>query len=168
MHRLATVDDFAAIQEIECAAGHAFRTVGMDSVADDDPISASVFADILARDGAWVTIADDDAVVAYLLTELLDAAVHVEQVTVHPRSARQGRGARLLDVAGELAARRNLRAVTLTTFRDVPWNAPYYARLGFTVMAEEQWGSALRDKVATESTNGLEKWPRVVMQRIAT
>ncbi|WP_370449314.1 hypothetical protein [Cryobacterium sp. TMT1-2-2] len=86
---------------------------------------------------------------------------------MHPPSARQGVGAGLLDVASECAVQRNMTAVTLTTFRDVPWNAPYYARLGFIVMAEGRWGPALRDKVATEEKNGLEKWPRVVRQRLA-
>lgn len=168
MHRLATVNDFVTIQKIERAAGQAFRTIGMDSVADDDPVSASAFEGFLTRDGAWVTVADDDSVVAYLLIELLDAAMYVEQVTVHPRSARQGLGAGLLDVASERAADNNLAAVTLTTFRDVPWNAPYYVRLGFAVTTEGQWGSALQHKVATEATKGLDKWPRVVMQRLVS
>ncbi|TFD09381.1 MULTISPECIES: hypothetical protein [unclassified Cryobacterium] len=78
MHRLETVNDFAAIREIEREAGQAFRTVGMDSVTDDDPVSASTFEDFLAREGAWVTVADDDSVIAYLLIESLDVAMHVE------------------------------------------------------------------------------------------
>jgi hypothetical protein len=32
--------------------------------------------------------------------------------------------------------------VTLTTFRDVPWNAPFYRRLGFEVVDELPSGLA--------------------------
>jgi ribosomal protein S18 acetylase RimI-like enzyme len=165
MHRLATVNDLFTIQEIERAAGQAFRSVGLESVADDEPISAAAFGVFLEREGAWVTVSDNDSVIAYLLIEPLDVALHVEQVTVHPRVARRGIGARLLDVASERAVDRKLDALTLTTFRDVPWNAPYYTRLGFGVVAREQWGAGLRQKVETEARNNLDKWPRVVMQR---
>lgn len=165
MHRLATVNDLFTIQEIERAAGQAFRSVGLESVADDEPISAAAFGVFLAWEGAWVTVSDNDSVIAYLLIEPLDVALHVEQVTVRPRVARRGIGARLLDVAGERAVDRKLDALTLTTFRDVPWNAPYYTRLGFGVVAREQWGAGLRQKVETEARNSFDKWPRVVMQR---
>jgi hypothetical protein len=49
---------------------------------------------------------------------------------------------------------RNVAALTLTTFRDVPWNAPYYARLGFEVFAREHWGPAMRQRVAREAAGG--------------
>jgi hypothetical protein len=40
----------------------------------------------------------------------------------------------LLDRAAADAAAKGLRALTLTTFAEVPWNAPYYARCGFRVL----------------------------------
>ncbi|MDH6238379.1 GNAT family N-acetyltransferase [Cryobacterium sp. CG_9.6] len=168
MHRLATVNDLFRIQEIERAAGQTFRTVGMESVAEDEPISAAVFESFLNEGEAWVTVSDDRFVIAYLLVEPLDGAMHVEQVTVHPSVARRGIGARLLDVANERATERKLDALTLTTFRDVPWNAPYYTRLGFGVIASERWGRGLHQKMSVEATNGLGKWPRVVMQRLVS
>ncbi|WP_166880146.1 GNAT family N-acetyltransferase [Salinibacterium sp. ZJ450] len=164
MHRLATLRDLAAVHDVERAAGQRFRTVGMYEVADDDPISTTDFEGYLLHDDAWVTVVDG-SVVAYLLVEPIDDALHVEQVTVHPLHARQGFGSRLLDLAGQHAADRSLRGLTLTTFRDVPWNAPYYARLGFAEIAREQWGPDLHRKVEQEATLGLSRWPRVVMGR---
>ena len=58
---------------------------------------------------------------------------------------------------------RGLRRVTLTTFSEIPWNAAYYARLGFTVLPQAEWGQELRAKVAEEAAHGLDRWPRVVM-----
>lgn len=36
------------------------------------------------------------------------------------------------------------RALTLTTFCDVPWNAPFYARLGFQRLTWQEAGERLR------------------------
>ncbi len=55
--------------------------------------------------------------------------------------------------------------MTLTTYRDVPWNAPYYARLGFEVVADEDLGPGLRAVRELEVERGLDRWPRVVMTR---
>ena len=49
---------------------------------------------------------------------------------------------------------RRMRAVTLTTFRAVPWNGPYYRSLGFTVVAPAP-GTHLFQALAEESARGL-------------
>jgi hypothetical protein len=55
--------------------------------------------------------------------------------------------------------------VTLTTFRDVPWNMPFYARLGFEIVPPEQVGPALFAIVEGETRRGLDPARRVVMRR---
>ena len=77
----------------------------------------------------------DDRPVAYLISAVVDGCAHVEQVSVAPAHARRGLGAALIDHLAAVAAAEGRPAVTLTTFRDVPWNAPYYERLGFRVIA---------------------------------
>jgi hypothetical protein len=56
-------------------------------------------------------------------------------------------------------------SVTLTTFRDVPWNLPFYARLGFAVVPPGQLSDALRTVVDEETRHGLDPRRRVVMKR---
>ena len=109
--------------EIEREAGRAFAAVGMPEIARDDPGTVEDVA------GAWVAVDEEDRPVAYLTSTLLDGNAHIEQVSVAPSHARRGVGAALID---HLAAVTG-RPLTLTTFRDVPWNAPYYERLGFRV-----------------------------------
>ena len=162
MHRLSTVDDHPRIVDIERAAGELFRGIGMTDVADDPPISRNGYERFVVDGGAIVWVAHAQ-VVGYLLLEELDGAAHVEQVTVHPAHARAGIGARLLATAGSWAAERGLHAVTLTTFRDVPWNAPYYERLGFSVFLRAGWGPGLRARMGTEAARGLDVRPRVAM-----
>ncbi|MFI5558116.1 GNAT family N-acetyltransferase [Amycolatopsis japonica] len=164
MIRLATPEDLPALQDIERAAGEPFRALGMAAIADDDPPS---IADLMAfqRDGrAWVWDAGGGPV-AYLLAEVVDGHGHIEQVSVHPDHARRGLGRRLIEHAAEWASREGLAGLTLTTYAEVPWNAPYYARLGFTTLDEESLTEGLRAVRAHEIARGLDAWPRVTMRR---
>jgi hypothetical protein len=56
-------------------------------------------------------------------------------------------------------------AVTLSTFREVPWNAPYYARSGFRAMAEDELTPGLRELRAVEVAAGLDVAARIFMRR---
>jgi GNAT superfamily N-acetyltransferase len=163
--RLARLDDVPQLQELERAAGEAFRQLEMDSVADDDPPSTE---DLTARqhDGrAWVVADQDDRPIAYLLVGQVDQDAHIEQVSVHPGHARRGLGRALIDQADAWAATHGLEGLTLTTFADVPWNAPYYARLGFRTLAADEMTAGLQDIRAQEAAVGLDAWPRVTMRR---
>lgn len=53
----------------------------------------------------------------------------------------------------------------LTTYAEVPWNAPYYRRLGVSDLADNQIGPVLRAMRDHEKTRGLDAWPRVAMSR---
>lgn len=61
---------------------------------------------------------------------------HLQQLAVDPAYGRRGFGTALLDACCEQASQRGYRQLTLTTFRDVPYNAPWYARHGFVVIDE--------------------------------
>ncbi|MET0546380.1 MAG: GNAT family N-acetyltransferase [Caulobacterales bacterium] len=58
--------------------------------------------------------------------------LYLEQISVAPEFGRCGVGAALLGAVSAEAERRHLFGVTLSTFRHVPWNAPFYAKHGFT------------------------------------
>jgi len=63
------------------------------------------------------------------------------------------------------AASNGHASVTLSTFRDVPWNQPFYARLGFEIVPPAQFSPALRAIVEDETRRGLDPRRRVVMRR---
>ena len=103
--------------------------------------------------------------VGYLLVDDVDGATHIEQVSVHPSVAGRGIGRALIETAVAHARARGHHRVTLTTFADVPWNAPYYRRLGFDVVPPDDQGPDLRRLRAHEASIGLDRWPRVAMAR---
>jgi GNAT superfamily N-acetyltransferase len=168
MIRLARPEDLVHLPEIERAAGAAFRDLDMASIADDEPPSMDVLGAYQRAGRAWVATDDVDRPIAYIVVDVVDQAAHVEQVSVHPDWARQGLGRRLLDAAEVWARELGLTAMTLTTFADVPWNTPYYARLGFQVVAESEWTAGQRRIRKHEAAIGLDAWPRVVMRRPIT
>jgi predicted N-acetyltransferase YhbS len=84
---------------------------------------------------------------------------------VRPSHARRGIGRRLLAVAREWALARGFAELSLTTFAEVAWNGPYYARLGFEVVAPAELTEGLRAIRAAEAARGLDAWPRVVMRQ---
>jgi GNAT superfamily N-acetyltransferase len=158
-------DELPGLVQLELAAGAMFHEVGMPEIAADDPGSVEWLARHVAAGVVRVATDADDVPVAYLVAVPVDGALHVEQVSVHPRVARRGVGSDLLDHVAGVAAGRGLAALTLTTFTDVPWNAPYYERLGFRVVPEPAWTPGVRRIVAREVAHGLDRWPRVVMRR---
>jgi ribosomal protein S18 acetylase RimI-like enzyme len=150
---------------IERAAGEQFRDIGMPEIAEDEPPTPAELQAYLDRNAVRVWAGPGEVPVAYLLMDLVDGRVHVEQVSVHPAAARRGLGRALIDAAAGRARARGDDRVTLTTFAEVPWNMPYYQRLGFAVLPVGEQGPELLRVRAHEARIGLDRWPRVAMAR---
>lgn len=159
------MEELPVLQEIERAAGECFRDIGMEEVADDEPLSVRSFCPTSGPVDAGSRWTEPTGSVAYLIVDLVDGNMHVEQVSVHPDSARRGVGRSLLDHAADRATAAGVTALTLTTFALVPWNAPYYQRCGFRSLDEAELTPGLRTIRAREARHGLDRWPRVCMRR---
>lgn len=162
---MARCEDVVHFPEIERAAGAPFRERDMALIADDEPLPAHELLAYQRAGHAWVATDDGDEPIAYLVLDIVDESAHVEQVSVDPPCAHHRLGQALLDAAAAWAREQGLAAMTLTTFADVPWNAPYYVRLGFRVVPEQEWTPGLRRIRDHETATGLYVWPRVVMRR---
>ncbi|MFD7229174.1 GNAT family N-acetyltransferase [Streptomyces sp. NPDC059881] len=166
MHiRSVRIDELPALQDIERAAGQCFRDIGMPEIADDEPLTLGELARYRHAGLAWVAANDADTSVAYLIADRVDGNLHVEQVSVHPDSARRGIGRLLLDHLAAQARSERVPALTLTTFTEVPWNAPYYARLGFRLLDDNVHTPGLREIRRREAAHGLDRWSRACMRR---
>ncbi|MFB9236010.1 GNAT family N-acetyltransferase [Plantactinospora siamensis] len=163
--RNARDDELALLLDLERAAGASFREIGMAEIADDDPGSPAELAGYQRAGRAWVATDDTDRPIAYLIAEPVDGNLHIEQVSVHPDWAHRGIGRALLEHAAAVAAETGAAALTLTTFRDVPWNGPYYRRLGFRYLTEAEESPGLRRIRRHEAEHGLDRWPRACMRR---
>ncbi|TIC84053.1 GNAT family N-acetyltransferase [Nocardioides sp. GY 10127] len=93
------------------------------------------------------------------------ARAHLEQVSVLlPTHGRRGIGTALVRAALEDARWDGFERLSLCTYAEIPWNGPFYRRLGFEEVAEpEPWQARIR---AHERSLGLDgAGRRVVMER---
>jgi GNAT superfamily N-acetyltransferase len=161
----ARPQDLAWLPKIEIAAaalliGHAPTSVLDETTSEQEFINAQ-------REGRlWVALADDRPVGFVQVEVLGHTAAYLKEIDVHPSHGRRGLGAKLVAAACEWAAAAGYADICLTTFRDLPWNAPFYASNGFTVMPADELSVALQAIVADETRRGLDPVRRVVMRRI--
>jgi GNAT superfamily N-acetyltransferase len=137
----------------------------MQDVAEHEPLPPEELLAYSNGGRAWVAVDGDDLLGEYVLVDVVDGCAHVEQISVHPAAARQGIGRLLIDAVAGWAAAAGLQALTLITFRDVPWNGPYYERLGFRSLTEQELGPELRGLREAEPAKGLDPARRVCMSR---
>jgi GNAT superfamily N-acetyltransferase len=162
--RPAKRDELETLRQIELAAGQLFSEVGRAEIAEDEPASLEELREYADRRHAWVLADEADQPIGYVLVDVVDGCAHIEQVSVHPDYHRQGHGRRLIDRVTDWARHEGMPAVTLTTFRDVPWNAPYYARCGFRTLTEAELKPELAAVRAREAEHGLDPETRVCMR----
>lgn len=157
--------DIDRLRDIERAAGAAFAEIDMLEVAGDEPPSPATLTGYQRQGRAWAQVDDSDWPVAYLIADVVDGAVHIEQVSVDPAHAGGRLGLGLIEHVAEWARLRGFDSLTLTTFTNVAWNAPYYERCGFRVVVDSELTPGLRRIRAEEAESGLDRWPRTVMRR---
>jgi len=163
--RPARADELPALAEIERVAGARFATIPEVAALPEVLMPAGALDDALGRGQVWVAVAADGAPVGFAYADLLDGGVHLEELDVLPASGRRGIGQALVAAVVADARARGAAAVTLTTFRDVPWNAPWYARLGFRIVEPEALPPGLAAVIAHEDARGLPRSLRVAMCR---
>ncbi|MEM1401464.1 MAG: GNAT family N-acetyltransferase, partial [Pseudomonadota bacterium] len=102
----------------------------MAYIAEQEPTSAEFMAE--AEEDGFLWVAEIDGIACgFAVVSVVDSNIHIEEISVHPEFGRRGIGSSLIDFVCREARDRNFVAVTLSTFRDVPWNGPFYERCGF-------------------------------------
>lgn len=162
--RAATDADVERLRAVEVDAGARFRDVGLAAIADDDPPEAPVLLAHVQAGTAWVAEVDAE-VVGYATASVVDAEAHLDQVSVTGAAAGRGVGRALIEQVLSWGRASGFPSVTLTTFRDVAWNGPYYERLGFVAVPEDDLGPELRTVRLAERAAGIDVAPRQAMRR---
>lgn len=154
------------LRDLERAAATLFAEAGVTLDAEDaTPLLELRRAQ--AEGLLWVALDTAGSVAGFALVGRSRAhpRAHLAELDVHPAHGRRGLGAALVETVCAWALQADLDAVTLTTFRDVPWNAPWYQRLGFAEIPERELDAELRQVLRSEAENGLDPSQRVAMRR---
>ena len=161
--RKAHAHEVAQICAIEDDAGRLYAEAGLPADLpgmDSEMVRASVHDERVS-----VLVTPTNTPVAFALWWSYPEALHLRELGVHPHYMRRGLGRRLIDHVVEVARDQQRLQVTLTTFRDVPWNGPYYRRCGFSELPRERWPRWLAEIRTAEAGDGLDRWPRLAMAR---
>jgi GNAT superfamily N-acetyltransferase len=126
-------DELALLPELEAAADTVFEPLGIGPLPG--PGTAEEFAAALV-----VLVAGDPPIGLCRLDDVAGDA-HLEQLSVRPEHAGRGIGRSLLRAAFVWARARDYGELTLATYRDIPWNGPFYASEGFVEVgpADDFW-----------------------------
>ena len=164
MHTIALAqrDDLPTLQDIERRAAALFRTI---------PVTANLPADVTPLDRLehaqragllWVARIGP-VPIGFALVEPLGDGLHLEELDVLPEHGRKGVGRALVHEVCR-HAQRERRTLSLCTFKDVPWNAPFYVRAGFRAIGAEELWPVLAERIREEAERGLGPDIRVAMR----
>ena len=160
--RPTTLNDIAALPAIERAAAGRFRDFpALAWLADGEVISAEQHLGYVERGLSWLALANDQPV-GFILAEAHPSSLFIVELSVDLDWQGKGIGRQLIACVADHARTLGLASLTLTTFRDVPWNAPFYAKLGFEYVAELT--PELREKREEEAAHGLAYNSRCAMR----
>lgn len=161
--RAARRHDLAQLPRVEHSASQRFRASRYPHIADEIATSVEEFTMWLERGALWVAVDASDAPVGFAIAHELDGQAYLHEIDVDPAHGGQGVGRLLIAHISEWAVAQMYDRLMLSTFADVPWNAPYYRRLGFVGIDDADVGPGLREVRRTEQDAGLNVARRVFM-----
>ncbi len=164
MIRLARPEDCGALPAVEKSAGETlFRSIGMTAVAEAEVPPPSFYPPLIDVGLLWVATDKQDRPVGFCACKLEGDFLYVDELAVRSDRQRRGHGNALMQAAASDARRRGLRAVALRTFKDVPWNAPYYRKLGYKIADPPELAELKAKTIAHERESGLDPETRCTM-----
>ncbi len=162
--RLTKPEEVHLLPAIEQSAGERFRTIPeLAWLADTLNISAETHLKYALKGTSWVAEVDGQPI-AFLAAETAENVLHIWEFDVQEEWQGKGIARRLMNTVLDYARDNQLQAVTLTTFREVPWNEPFYHSFGFKTLTEENLSPHLEQILQEEVENGLPKEKRCAMR----
>lgn len=163
--RPAVEADAELLPAVERSAADAFRAVPDLAWVVTHPVtSVEAHLGFIRAGGEWLAERPAEGPLGFVCVERCGEAMHVHELAVRHDRQRRGAGRALMDQAVAAARAEGLSAVTLNTFRDVAWNAPFYGGIGFEVLSPGELDARLTELVRAEIARGLPAARRCVMR----
>jgi predicted N-acetyltransferase YhbS len=160
--RAARREELGLLPELERAATQRFYELPEMRDVPEDVTDLEDFEKAHEAGLVWVAVTGEE-VIGFAFAAPVDRRLHLEELAVLQAYGRRGIGRRLVDAVIDDARERGFGGVSLTTFRGVPWNEPYYARLGFRALEPGEHTPELRVAIDDEVRRGLTWDKRVAM-----
>lgn len=163
--RFAALQDAETIRAIEFEASLRFMSVGMAGIADALPMHLALVERKIAAQEIMLALDVEGTCAGFVMFEPQPARIYIQELDVLTSHAGRRIGAALIGQVEQLARSCERMQLTLSTYREVPWNAPYYRRLGFREIAETELDAALIARRDAHIARGLDESKRVFMRR---
>ncbi|MEM7005987.1 MAG: GNAT family N-acetyltransferase [Pseudomonadota bacterium] len=150
--RFAEQRDIPALIAADRAASELFRPTGL--IPDMGTIPESIPADELSQaieDGMIIAVSDDQGAIGFAMSRIQGDLLYLDQVSVDPEHGQKGLGKVLMFHVFALAEDHKLSGVALSTFRDLPWNGPFYRNLGFRELPRKKLEDWMLEIEATQA-----------------
>ena len=108
----------------------------------------------LAAGTLWVAEVEG-SLAAFLAALAHGRRLHIDEFDVQRDLQGQGIGRRLLAHAIDWAKAEGFNTMSLTTFRNIPWNAPFYESVGFLDWPPDEAPASIRQALLKEAAFGL-------------
>ncbi len=150
------------LNAIELAAAAIFPPGSIPEHILSDKVPEATLTEAVRNGRLWVALGADACPAGYGLLQFVDGLALLAQMDVRPEQGRKGLGTALVRHIADAARDSGAEFLYLTTFSHVPWNAPFYARLGFAEVPEAEQPIAIRAILSEERERGLEN--RIAMR----
>lgn len=132
--RSARAEELPLLAQIE----RSFLDTPYAFLANDEPLSLEFVRQRFQVGQVWVAVDPQNVVVGFAITREVDDTIYLQEMDVAPAHGRRGLGTALVETVCDWARLQGYGAISLSTFRDLPWNAPFYSKLGFRILDESE------------------------------
>jgi GNAT superfamily N-acetyltransferase len=114
----------------------------------------------------WVAVNEVDQPIGFAGGEDLAGNFHIAEISVAQNAQGKGVGKALMEELTRQAMAEGYTAITLTTYRNLPWNGPWYQKLGFSEVKIDEMGEEYREIWNSEASHGHDMNVRCVMRKV--
>jgi GNAT superfamily N-acetyltransferase len=161
--RSARVEELPLLAHVEQSAAGLFLDTPYAFLVDAAPLPLDFVQQQFRSGQVWVAVDLDEKVVGYAIAREVDDTLYLQQIDVEPEHGRRGIGSALVNTVCLWARQQGYKIVSLSTFRDIPWNAPFYSKLGFHPVDEAELTHNFQQRRLKELEAGLPISERVIM-----
>jgi GNAT superfamily N-acetyltransferase len=158
----AKQEHVVSLPSIERAAVEVFPENMISEKVRDHVTSLEQFAEAQTEKRLWVALAPDKHPVGFAMASVDGQSAMLAEIDVHPEHQQKGLGRALVQAVIMWARSEGFARLSLTTFSSVPWNAPFYEKMGFRRLARSELTAELSAALNNEEQLGLKE--RVAMQ----
>lgn len=142
--RLSRHSDIERLEQVERSAAQKFKDfLKLGQEFSEHTLPVSILMAAHESQTLWIAADNNDLAIGFLAATPLDGNLHIHELSVARDWQGKGLGRDLIDGIKTHSRQNNIPKVTLTTDKLIPWNKPFYEKLGFVEIPLSNCGDEL-------------------------